>query len=318
MRASVIGLIAIPVAASGVAAAAVVGFRSTVAPSAPSEQTATASLIGEAPDESPGPPAAEADPALDEVGGTAIDGTRPYLTVIDGLATLPVPAPIPSFLGQLTGPPVALAPLPPQPDEAPTPAAAPTPTADDDEARSDPDRTRHLDGLPRREPVGRPGSDPREVDRAGDDEPRFETHSQDGARPGAGDPGDGGDRGGPAAPDPGRPPVAIPGLPGVDGPQIGRPPHVGEPGRPPHAGEPGRPPHAGEPGRPPHAGGPERPSRDDDRSGFPPRTDRGNVEAPATDTPAPGRSPGRSPDAKTPPVGGTGPTESADDQSAQR
>src|SRR5690606_26079781 len=104
MRASVIGLIALPIAASGVAAATVVGYGLSDPPTSPVGQTATAGVTGEATDEAP--------LVREGGGGTAIDGAKPYLTVIDGMDTVPVPAPIPSYLAQLTAPSVSLAPLP--------------------------------------------------------------------------------------------------------------------------------------------------------------------------------------------------------------
>ena len=75
MRASVIALIVLPIAAGGVAAAAVVGFRSTEPPSSPPRPTATAGISGAVTDE---PTVADEDE-----GGTTINGSKPHLSIID-------------------------------------------------------------------------------------------------------------------------------------------------------------------------------------------------------------------------------------------
>lgn len=225
MRASVVGLIALPIAASGVAAAAVAGFGLPAPTSVPAGPTATAGITGEATD---------APPAVDEeYAGTAIEGVKPFLTVIDGRSTLPVPEPIPSFLSLLTVPSVTLAPLPPQVYGRAAPADTIGPRAE-----PGPDRIRE-DLVPR---------DPRAGAGSGtDDQPMtFEPHSEGGVD--RGDvPDDRGPGGRPAvpAPDSGRPPVAVPGPPAAGGPLPGPPPHAGETGRPAHADETGPPPHAG-------------------------------------------------------------------------
>lgn len=225
MRASVIGLIALPIVASGVAAAAVAGFGLPAPTSVPAGPTATAGITGEATD---------APPAVDEeYAGTAIEGVKPFLTVIDGRSTLPVPEPIPSFLSRLTGPSVTLAPLPPQVYGRAAPADTIGPRAE-----PGPDRIRE-DLVPR---------DPRPGAGSGtDDQPvTFDPHSEGGVDRGDA-PDDRGPGGRPAvpAPDAGRPPVSVPGPPAAGGPLPGPPPHAGETGRPAHADETGPPPHAG-------------------------------------------------------------------------
>ncbi|MBB1017603.1 hypothetical protein G6023_04655, partial [Dietzia sp. DQ11-71] len=142
MRASVIGLIALPIVASGVAAAAVAGFGLPAPTSVPAGPTATAGITGESTD---------ASPAVDEeYAGTAIEGIKPFLTVIDGRSALPVPEPIPSFLSLLTVPSVPLAPLPPQVDGRVAPADTVGPRAG-----QGPDRVR--DDLVPRDPTTGPG-----------------------------------------------------------------------------------------------------------------------------------------------------------------
>lgn len=225
MRASVIGLIALPIVASGVAAAAVAGFGLPAPTSVPAGPTATAGITGESTD---------ASPAVDEeYAGTAIEGIKPFLTVIDGRSALPVPEPIPSFLSRVTVQSVTLAPLPPRVHGRAAPADTLGPRAE-----PGPDRIR--DDLVPRDPGPGTGS-------GTDDQPvTFEPHSEGGGDRGDA-PGDRGPGGRPAvpAPDAGRPPVAVPGPPAAGGPLPGPPPHAGETGRPAHADETGPPPHAG-------------------------------------------------------------------------
>lgn len=227
MRASVIGLIALPIVASGVAAAAVAGFGLPAPTSVPAGPTATAGITGESTDSSP---------AVDEeYAGTAIEGIKPFLTVIDGRSALPVPEPVPSFLSLLTVPSVPLAPLPPQVDVRVAPADTVGPRAG-----QGPDRVR--DDLVPRDPTTGPGPGS-----GADDQPvTFEPHSEGGVDRGD-TPDDRGPGGRPAvpAPDAGRPPVSVPGPPAAGGPLPGPPPHAGETGRPAHADETGPPPHAG-------------------------------------------------------------------------
>lgn len=228
MRASVIGLIALPIAASGLAAAAVAGFGLSDPPSAPAGHTAPAGITGEATD---------AAPAVDEEHqGTAIEGIKPFLSVIDGTSTLPEPAPIPSFLTRLTVPSVPLAPLPPQ-------VHGPADPADNVGPRAEPGPDRIRDDLVPRDPTAGPGTGS-----GTDDHPvTIEPDSEGGGGGVRGDASADHGPGGRAAvptPDAGWPPVAVPGPPAEGGTPAGPPPHAGENGRPPHADETGPPPHA--------------------------------------------------------------------------
>ena len=238
MRASVIALIALPIAAGGVAAAAVVGFRSTEPPSSHPGPTATAGTSGAATDE---PTVADEDE-----GGTTINGSKPHLSIIDRSAPHPVPAPVPSALAQLTVPPVSLAPLPPHPGDRTEPANA-------GETAPEPGRGQLHDTLWPRDSSAHSdsGSGPGKPPSAADLRP------VGGARPagenamgGVGDDRDNGSEdgapgSGPATPAPtsGRPPAHSPESPEQVGRPVGPPPHADEIGRPPHAGaaaSPGR------------------------------------------------------------------------------
>ena len=249
--------------------AVVVGFGFADSPSAPHGQTATAGVTGDAVD---------APPAVDEeYDGTAVHGAKPYLTVIDGMTTLPVPVPIPVFLAQLTAPSVSLAPLPAQADGRTGPANAAGTRAEP----APPPGSRLPDNPP--PPLG-------SVSGQGGERVTLEPHSDSGGRADRDDDSDKSDEsdegrpdddhtgGGPSVPPPDSagPPVAAPGPPGLEAPSVGTPPHAVDTGRPPHADETGRPPHADETGRPPHA----------DETGRPPHAGR----SPAAGAPAAGEA----------------------------
>lgn len=104
MRAVVVGLIALPAVVGGLAiAAAVVIFSPTQAPSAIDQEAPVASAI----------PGADWP---DDRGGTAIEGTRPHLTVSDGTRTVTLPGAIPAMLTLV---PAAVVDLPPLSRETP-------------------------------------------------------------------------------------------------------------------------------------------------------------------------------------------------------
>lgn len=165
MRATVVGLAALPVAAAGLAlVAAVMGPDDEQPPAPQPERTATAST------EATSGPSEDTRTATPTSAGTPIEGIRPYLTVIDGLSTLPVPAPIPAVLSTLPAPQVELAPLPPRTGEtAALPGAA---TGSRSEARTgDDDRGTIRDLLDEERPLGSTGSED-DSGRATDTDPR--------------------------------------------------------------------------------------------------------------------------------------------------
>lgn len=122
MRVVVVGLIALPVVVGGLGiAAAVVALGPPQIPSAPDQNMTVAAAIpdGDQPDNR---------------SGTAIDGSRPYLTVSDGGRTITLPGAIPAMLSVLPSPSFDLPPLvqeiPGQGGTAPDPtASAAVPTA---------------------------------------------------------------------------------------------------------------------------------------------------------------------------------------------
>lgn len=259
MRATVVGLIALPVTAAGlVVAATVVGPGNEEAPPTAPERTATASTGGRS------DTADETRVAAPEPAGTAIEGARPHLTVIDGLPTLPVPAPIPSILSTLSAQPADLAPLPPRTDGRTEPARSRAGAAAGDGAQ----RGRIHDTVDRDEPLGSAGSgagddptdetDPR-AGRPGQDRPATPSPMDDGPKgdlpTGDDDQDDDPAEGTPApdggAPPPltgrsplaGRPPLTSPGPPGGGTSPVDPPPHDVDDLPSPDAGTPDRPEH---------------------------------------------------------------------------
>lgn len=247
MRATVVGLIALPVAAAGLAlAVTALDPGNGEAPPTAAERTATASTGGGS------DAAAETLVAAPEPAGTAIEGVRPHLTVIDGLSALPVPATIPSVLSTLAAQPADLAPLPTRTDGGTEPARSRAGAATGDGAR----HGRIRDTVDRGEPLGSAGSgegdtptdgtDP-QAPRPGQDRPAIPSPMGDGPR-GELPTGDGGEdepaEGTPAPDDDGpppltdrppltgrpplmgRPPLTSPGPPGGGTPPVGPPPHV--------------------------------------------------------------------------------------------
>lgn len=157
------------------------------------------------------------DVAMEGQTGTAIDGRRPHLTVMEGHGNVVVSALIPALLPLLPVAAMDLSPLPRQEigdntGWAPLTSLLPGPTPS---------------------PAGpSPANGPRPP------LVNVPNNEQDRVSSAAADDMD--------SPDPGRPdlPSQAAGTP---------PPHAGEQGPPPHAGEQGPPPHAGVPGPPPHA-----------------------------------------------------------------
>lgn len=147
MRATVVGLIALPATAAGlVVAATVMGSGNEDAPPAAPARTTTVSTGGGS------DTADETRVAAPEPVGTAIEGVRPHLTVIDGLSALPVPAPIPSILSRLSARPADLVPLPPRTDGRTEPARSGFVAGDGA------NRGRTPDTVDRTEPLGSAGS----------------------------------------------------------------------------------------------------------------------------------------------------------------
>lgn len=269
MRATVVGLIALPVAAAGLALAVTALDRGNgEAPPTAAERTATASASASA---GAGSDAAdETRVAAPEPAGTAIEGVRPHLTVIDGLSALPAPAPIPSILSTLPAQPADLAPLPTRTDGRTEPARSSAGAAAGVGVR--PGRIR--DAVDRGEPLGSAGSDEGDTPTDGTDphaprpdqgRPAIPSHVGD--RPGGDLPTGGGDEDddpaeGTPAPDGGdpppltdrppltgrpplmgRPPLTSPGPPGGGTPPVGLPPHAVDGLPSPDAGAPDRPEH---------------------------------------------------------------------------
>lgn len=210
MRATVVGLIALPVAAAGLAlAVTALDPGNGEAPPTAAERTATASTGGGS------DAAAETLVAAPEPAGTAIEGVRPHLTVIDGLSALPVPATIPSVLSTLAAQPADLAPLPTRTDGGTEPARSRAGAATGDGAR----HGRIRDTVDRGEPLGSAGSgeddtptdgtDP-QAPRPGQDRPAIPSPMGDGPK-GELPTGDGGEdepaEGTPAPDDDGPPPL---------------------------------------------------------------------------------------------------------------
>lgn len=235
MRATVVGLAALPVAAVGLAlVAAVMGPDDEQPPAPQPERTATAST------EATSGPSEDTRAATPTSAGTPIEGIRPYLTVIDGLSTLPVPAPIPAVLSALPVPQVELAPLPPRTGEtAALPGAA---TASRSEARAgDDDRGTIRDLLDEERPLGSTASED-DAGRATDADPRDAAPDREPPadpppvvdppgmeQPGGGEVVDEPLKGGPAPGGGGRPPLTgTPPLtgppPAPHGPPVGGPP----------------------------------------------------------------------------------------------
>lgn len=157
------------------------------------------------------------DVAMEGQTGTAIDGRRPHLTVMEGHGNVVVSALIPALLPLLPVAAMDLSPLPRQ-EIGDNTGWAPL--------------TSLLPG-PNPSPAGpSPANGPRPP------LVNVPNNEQDRVSSAAADDMD--------SPDPGRPdlPSQAAGTP---------PPHAGEQGPPPHAGEQGPPPHAGVPGPPPHA-----------------------------------------------------------------
>lgn len=118
MRAATIGLVTIPVLVAGslgiAAAIGVIGVPSADSPQ-PADTTTAAHSSPSVAGPSPG-------------GGTAIDGTKPHLTVVDGRATLMLPGALPAILSVLPYRPVNLKPLP---SATETPSSPANSTADE-------------------------------------------------------------------------------------------------------------------------------------------------------------------------------------------
>ena len=204
MRATVVGLIALPATAAGlVVAATVMGSGNEDAPPAAPERTTTVSTGGGS------DTADETRVAAPEPVGTAIEGVRPHLTVIDGLSALPVPAPIPSILSRLSARPADLVPLPPPTDGRTEPARSGFVAGDGA------NRGRNPDTVDRNEPLGSAGSG------AGDIPPGVTDHR---------------------APRPGRDHPATP-SPMDDGPEGELPTGEGDRDDDPAEGTPDRPEH---------------------------------------------------------------------------
>ncbi|AWH93248.1 hypothetical protein [Dietzia lutea] len=259
MRATVVGLIALPVTAAGlVLAVTVLDSGNGEVPPTAAERTATASSGGTS------GTAGETRVAAPEPAGTAIEGIRPHLTVIDGLSALPVPAPIPSILSTLSAQPADLAPLPPRTDGRTESARSRVGAAAGDGAQ----RGQIRDTVDRSEPLGSAGSgeddaltdgtDPRaprpDQDRPGtpspmDDDPRGEVPTGDGDEdvdPAEGTPAPDGDGPPPLSdrpPQSGRPPLTSPGPPGGGTPPADPPPYDVDDLPTPDAGTPDRPEH---------------------------------------------------------------------------
>lgn len=297
----VVGLIALPVAVGGLGiAAAVVAFGP-----APVSSTADGNLTAAS--------AASGSDWPDSQGGTAIEGSRPHLTVSDGTRTITLPGAIPAMLTLLPSPSSDLPPLAPEPvgqggaapdGSAPSaPAASPDPdrgpaggqsvvggqgsagtlppSFDGRAAGSTPgtaDGPSRLTASPR--PPGIDSHDSRAT--AGDSSPAIEAPR--GMNPGRGD----------GRPDANRPGAGGPGAsgPGTGGPGANRPPtHADDQGRPAHAGTNGRPPHASDNGNGNGNGNGRGNDRDDNRGDSgPDGSDHGG-----------GRDGGRAPDDRSTP-----------------
>ncbi|GLB63142.1 hypothetical protein NCCP2495_10200 [Dietzia sp. NCCP-2495] len=157
------------------------------------------------------------DVAMEGQTGTAIDGLRPHLTVMEGHGNVVVSALIPALLPLLPAAAMDLSPLPRQEigdNSGWAPLTSLLPGPNPSPARLSPANA------PRPPLVNVPNNEQDRVSSAAVDDMD--------------------------APDPGRPdlPSQAAGSP---------PPHAGEQGPPPHAGEQVPPPHAGVPGPPPHA-----------------------------------------------------------------
>lgn len=232
MRAAVIGLVTIPViVAGGLGIAAAVGVFSAPSPDASGSGEVTT--------------AASSSPSVsvrDLTGGTAIDGTKPHLTVIDGRATLMLPGALPAIFSVLPRRPVDLMPLP-------TDASLLTEHANRTVGKT-PDT--HTFDVTRPQYQGPPPVTGSEVWAL---PPAHAAGEAAQAPPQVGGPqpdlrrGSGGQSG----------THTRPGIdPSHSAPDISAPdthaPHTHAPGRPAHADQTGRPGHAGQPGRPDHAG----------------------------------------------------------------
>ena len=99
MRTAITGLVAIPVlVAGGLGMAAAFGIIDTPSPDSPQLLDASTSALPSA--------------AASGLGGTAIEGSRPHLTVIDGRATLTLPGALPAILSVVSDRPTLLNSLP--------------------------------------------------------------------------------------------------------------------------------------------------------------------------------------------------------------
>ena len=99
MRTAIAGLVVIPVlVAGGLGIAAAVGVIDTPSPDSPRPADSSTAA----------PPSA----ASGLGGGTAIEGTRPHLSVIDGRATLMLPGALPAMLSVVSDRPIFLNALP--------------------------------------------------------------------------------------------------------------------------------------------------------------------------------------------------------------
>lgn len=237
MRAATVGLVTIPVLVAGsLGIAAAVGVIGV--PSADSAKTADTTTVA-----SPSPSMAGPGPG----GGTAIDGTKPHLTVVDGRAAFMLPGALPAILSALPYRPVELEPLPSATDSLSSPAnrtadQASTPSTRAFEAPSlqhptmPPATGGYVWPLPPTQAAGGATPAPSQVS-----SPQIDPLSTPGSPSGA------------------QPPLEVdpvrnaPDVVDPDNSAPGRPPHASDHGRPPHADQTGRPDHAHKTGRPPHA-----------------------------------------------------------------
>ena len=243
MRLTAVGLIALPVVVGGLGVAAAVVALNPPESSVRSPHDVSVERVPDGPD------VAEAD------GGTAIEGTRPHLTVRDGASAISLPGSIRGLLSLL--PPTTSAALPPlraDTSEPVTPATRPGGSAPGQVAPPPTAGPKIVSPAAGDVRPGFPaGAHPRPADTPVPDIPSRSTVLKDSpSRPDTVD-----------RPAPGQPMVEEEKSPlrgGGDGPRGDGPPlHAGETGRPDHAGTTGPPPHASDGGR-------DNVSRPDDRS----------------------------------------------------
>lgn len=237
MRAATVGLVTIPVLVAGslgIAAAVGVINVPSADSSGPADDTTVASL-------------APSIPGPGHGGGTAIDGTKPHLTVVDGRATFMLPGALPAILSALPHRPVDLKPLPSATDSLSSPANRTADTASTSVTRAF--------EVPRLQSPTMPPTTsgyvwpPTPTQAAGGTTPAPSQVSSPQTDP----------LSTPGSPSGAQPPLEIdpvrdaPDVGDPDNSAPGRPPHASDQGRPPHADQTGRPDHAHKTGRPPHA-----------------------------------------------------------------